>query len=146
MGFEPTASILGGLRAATTPRPPVERPGPGHPARKTIPPPARTVKRRERPGNGAGQASSVATQAGAAARRHPRPPPGALAEDVIMLPRYPGGGRRRALTARRTMGLRERLEADQKDAMRSGHTIRLNTIRMLRNAIQQADLARVTVM
>ncbi|HEY7066233.1 MAG TPA: GatB/YqeY domain-containing protein [Chloroflexota bacterium] len=29
--------------------------------------------------------------------------------------------------------------------MRSGHTIRLNTIRMLRNAIQQADLARVTV-
>jgi uncharacterized protein YqeY len=40
------------------------------------------------------------------------------------------------------MGLKERLEADQKDAMRSGHSLRLNTIRMLRNAIQQAEIAR----
>jgi uncharacterized protein YqeY len=40
------------------------------------------------------------------------------------------------------MGLKERLEADQKDAMRSGHSLRLSTIRMLRNAIQQAEIAR----
>ncbi|HLH22550.1 MAG TPA: GatB/YqeY domain-containing protein [Chloroflexota bacterium] len=40
------------------------------------------------------------------------------------------------------MGLRERLEADQRDAMRSGHTLRLNTIRMLRNAVKNAEIAR----
>jgi uncharacterized protein YqeY len=40
------------------------------------------------------------------------------------------------------MGLRERLEADQRDAMRSGQTARLNTIRMLRSAIQRAEQAR----
>ena len=40
------------------------------------------------------------------------------------------------------MGLRERLEVDQKDALRSGHSLRLNTIRMLRNAILQAEIAR----
>ena len=40
------------------------------------------------------------------------------------------------------MGLKERLEADQRDAMRSGHSLRLETIRMLRNAIQQAEIAR----
>jgi uncharacterized protein len=40
------------------------------------------------------------------------------------------------------MGLRERLEADQREAMRSGQTLRLNTIRLLRTAIQNAEQAR----
>jgi uncharacterized protein len=40
------------------------------------------------------------------------------------------------------MGLKERLEADQREAMRSGHTLRLGTIRMLRTAIQNAEQAR----
>jgi len=40
------------------------------------------------------------------------------------------------------MALRERLEADQKDAMRSGHALRLNTIRLLRSAIVNAEIAR----
>jgi uncharacterized protein YqeY len=40
------------------------------------------------------------------------------------------------------MGLKERLEADQREAMRSGHTLRLSTIRMLRTAIQNAEQAR----
>jgi uncharacterized protein YqeY len=40
------------------------------------------------------------------------------------------------------MGLKERLEADQKDALRSGHTLRLNTIRLLRSAIANAEIAR----
>jgi uncharacterized protein len=38
------------------------------------------------------------------------------------------------------MGLKERLEADQKDAMRSGHALRLNTIRLLRSAIHNAEI------
>lgn len=41
-----------------------------------------------------------------------------------------------------TMGLKERLEADQKDAMRSGHSLRLNTIRLLRSAIHNAEIER----
>jgi uncharacterized protein YqeY len=40
------------------------------------------------------------------------------------------------------MGLKEQLEADQREAMRSGHTLRLGTIRMLRTAIQNAEQAR----
>ena len=40
------------------------------------------------------------------------------------------------------MGLKERLEADQREAMRSGHTLRLGTIRMLRTAIQNTEQAR----
>jgi uncharacterized protein len=41
-----------------------------------------------------------------------------------------------------TMGLKERLEADQRDAMRSGHSLRLSTIRLLRSAIANAEIAR----
>jgi uncharacterized protein len=40
------------------------------------------------------------------------------------------------------MGLKERLEADQRDAMRSGHSLRLNTIRLLRSAIHNAEIER----
>jgi uncharacterized protein YqeY len=40
------------------------------------------------------------------------------------------------------MALKERLEADQREAMRSGHTLRLGTIRMLRTAIQNTEQAR----
>ncbi len=40
------------------------------------------------------------------------------------------------------MGLKERLEADQREAMRSGQTLRLGTIRLLRTAIQNAEQAR----
>ena len=40
------------------------------------------------------------------------------------------------------MGLRERLEADQRDAMRIGHTLRLSTIRLLRSAIHNAEIER----
>src|SRR5436305_1359545 len=41
------------------------------------------------------------------------------------------------------MGLKERLETDQREAMRSGQTMRLNTIRLLRSAIQRAEQARL---
>jgi uncharacterized protein YqeY len=40
------------------------------------------------------------------------------------------------------MGFRERLEADQRDAMRSGHALRLNTIRLLRSAIHNEEIER----
>jgi uncharacterized protein YqeY len=40
------------------------------------------------------------------------------------------------------MGFKERLEADQREAMRSGQTLRLGTIRLLRTAIQNAEQAR----
>ena len=40
------------------------------------------------------------------------------------------------------MGLQERLEADQRDAMRSGHALRLNTIRLLRSAIHNEEIER----
>jgi uncharacterized protein YqeY len=40
------------------------------------------------------------------------------------------------------MGLRERLEADQKDALRSGHALRLGTIRLLRSALHDAEIER----
>ncbi len=40
------------------------------------------------------------------------------------------------------MGLKERLEADQKDALRSGHSLRLNTIRLLRSAIHNAEIEK----
>jgi uncharacterized protein YqeY len=40
------------------------------------------------------------------------------------------------------MGLKERLEADQREALRSGQTLRLGTIRLLRTAIQNAEQAR----
>jgi uncharacterized protein YqeY len=40
------------------------------------------------------------------------------------------------------MGFQERLEADQRDAMRSGHALRLNTIRLLRSAIHNEEIER----
>ena len=40
------------------------------------------------------------------------------------------------------MGIRERLEADQREAMRQGQSLRLDTIRLLRTAIQNAEQAR----
>jgi uncharacterized protein YqeY len=40
------------------------------------------------------------------------------------------------------MALQERLEADQREAMRSGHTLRLNTIRLLRSAIHNDQIER----
>jgi uncharacterized protein YqeY len=44
------------------------------------------------------------------------------------------------------MGLRERLEADQRDAMRQGQHLRVETIRLLRTAIQQAEQERRTAL
>ncbi len=40
------------------------------------------------------------------------------------------------------MGLKERLEGDQRDALRSGHALRLNTIRLLRSAIHNEEIER----
>ena len=40
------------------------------------------------------------------------------------------------------MGFQERLEADQRDAMRSGHALRLDTIRLLRSAIHNEEIER----
>ena len=40
------------------------------------------------------------------------------------------------------MGLKERLEADQREAMRSGQTLRLNTIRLLRSALHNEEIER----
>ena len=40
------------------------------------------------------------------------------------------------------MGLKERLEADQRDAMRSGHALRLSTVRLLRSAVHNEEIAR----
>jgi uncharacterized protein YqeY len=38
------------------------------------------------------------------------------------------------------MGLKERLEADQREAMRAGHSLRLDTIRLFRSAIHNAEI------
>jgi uncharacterized protein len=38
------------------------------------------------------------------------------------------------------MSLQERLESDQRDAMRSGHSLRLNTLRLLRSAIHNEEI------
>src|SRR5262245_40721468 len=40
------------------------------------------------------------------------------------------------------MGLSERLENDQRDALRGGHSLRLNTLRMLRSAIHNEEIER----
>ncbi|HZU07860.1 MAG TPA: GatB/YqeY domain-containing protein [Chloroflexota bacterium] len=40
------------------------------------------------------------------------------------------------------MGLKERLEADQREALRSGQTLRLNTIRLLRSALRNEEIAQ----
>lgn len=39
------------------------------------------------------------------------------------------------------MGLKERLEADQREAMRAGQSLRLSAIRLLRNAIHNEEIA-----
>ena len=44
------------------------------------------------------------------------------------------------------MGLQERLEGDQRDAMRGGHALRLNTIRLLRSAIHNEEIERGRVL
>jgi uncharacterized protein YqeY len=40
------------------------------------------------------------------------------------------------------MGLKERLEADQREAMRAGQALRLSAIRLLRNAIHNEEIER----
>ena len=40
------------------------------------------------------------------------------------------------------MSVQDRLEADQREAMRSGHALRLNTIRLLRSAIHNEEIER----
>ena len=40
------------------------------------------------------------------------------------------------------MGLKERLETDQQDALRQGHSLRLDTLRLLRSAVHNAEIER----